>query len=385
MSSRHLLTASVLVCLALLGVVSTDTAAQSRSPAVESSPLTLTGKILFVREPTNPDGTIRSSSIFRINADGSAVRQLTPSTVAILDSTPSWSPGGGRIAYTRFNASLGKYDLHVMDSQGQQSQQITSGSEEFYAPLWGPRSTIAFTTEFTSGSGARQFCVGTIHADGREQHRLFCPPDPNSRPTRVHGMLWSTDGDFLYVDTDYTNGLEDDGFSVAYKIELQTRAVQELTTRHYYFLPQVAFAPDGSNAIYSERDVGITRVDFASDQETLLTDNGYAVRYSKDGSKIAFTRTFLVGDQRYDHLFVMDADGSNVRQLTTAQINNLEYRAVDWSKDSTQLLVNRTIYTQDGSQRRVARRALRIIDVNTRAVKGLPSGRATGGAWFQPY
>jgi Tol biopolymer transport system component len=152
----------------------------------------------------------------------------------------------------------------------------------------------------------------------------------------------------------------------------------------------VSFSPDGSNALYAggfyddENYEGITRIDFATGRKTLLIDDAndvYAPLYSKDGSRFAFTRTITSGDQRYDQLFVANADGTDVRQLTTAAVGNLAYTAVEWSDDGSQLLVDRFLYT-DQIPRVPLRKVLRIVDVNTGAIKGLPGGYAYGGGWF---
>ncbi len=379
----------------VLAVSATTAAAQTASPAP-------TGKILFGRTIFNPDATPRSSSLFRTSADGSAVHQLTPKLAGIYHASPSWSPGGGQIAYAR--SVLGKLDIHVMDSQGLRSRQITSGLHNFTAPAWGPGGTIAFVYDRPDDQfgDEPQSCVGTIRADGsQQQNELFCPPSGGiSDPIRVNRVVWSADGNFLYL------GAGNDGltcectFLYTYRVNARTGAATLLARNEYYFYssyaggePPVTFAPDGSHALYGggfvdldvegEQFEGITRIDFASNQHTRLVDdiNAYAPLYSKDGSRIAFTRRFVSDDVRYDHLFVMNADGSNIRQLTTAQIDGLEYIAFDWSDDGRYLLVNRSIWQED---RRTRRRAVRMIDLDTRAVTALPAQYVYFGAWFQP-
>ena len=109
----------------------------------------------------------------------------------------------------------------------------------------------------------------------------------------------------------------------------------------------------------------------------------YAPLYSKDGSKVAFTRALESGGVQTYHVFVVDADGGNLRQLTTAQIDDLEYTAVEWSDDGKQLLLNRSFYTGYPNNQQRSRRALRMIDVDTRMMRPLPGGYAYPGAWFQ--
>lgn len=382
----------------VLAVSAATVTAQTRNGEGQTTPAP-SGKILFGRAIFNPDASPRSSSLFRTNADGSRVHQLTPKLAGIYHGSPSWSPGGGQIAYTR--SVLGKSDIHVMDSQGLRSRQITSGRHHFHAPTWGPGGTIAFVYDRPDRYGQElQSCVGTVRADGsQQQSTLFCPPSEGSDPMRVNRVVWSADGDFLYLGAGYDGLTCDCTYLFTYKVDARTGAATLLALRVYYFYssyaggePAVTFAPDRSHALYGgafydldnddEQFEGITRIDFATNQATRLVDdiNAYAPLYSKDGSQIAFTRRFVSGDVRYDHLFVMNADGTNVRQLTTAQVDGLEYIAFDWSNDGRYLLVNRSIWQED----RTRRRAVRIIDVNTRAVTALPAQYVYHDAWFQP-
>lgn len=385
----------------VLAVFANTSAAQHRSGELQTASTTPTGKILFGRTILNPDATSRSSSLFRVSADGSRVHQLTPKLAGIYHGGPSWSPGGGQIAYAR--SVLGKVDIHVMDSQGLRSRQITSGLHDFHTPAWGPGGTIAFIYDRPDDlfGDEPQSCVGTIRADGsQQQSELFCPLSDGSDPIRMNRVVWSADGNFLYVGAGYDGLTCDCTYLYTYRVDARTGARTLLALRAFYRFylyaggePPVTFAPDFSHALYgggfydpydveSDEFEGITRIDFASNQETRLVDdiNAYAPLYSKDGSRIAFTRRLVSGDVRYDHLFVMNADGSNIRQLTTAPIDGLEYIAFDWSDDGKYLLVNRSIWQEDGTRRR----AVRIIDVNTRAVTALPAQYVYFGAWFQP-
>lgn len=387
MSSRNLLTTAGSACALLLFAFTAADAAQAGASSLQMSETTAaSGKILFNRSVSNPDGSVRSGSLFRVNADGSGLQQLTPTKVGIYDTSPSWSPGGGQIVYARLDADLDKYDLYLMNSRGQGAHRLTSGANDFHTPVWGPAGRIAFVSDHPGLFGLPESCVDVIRADGSHHQRdLFCPPNFGSRPTRVFELAWSADGNSLYVDSGYPP-LEG-WFSATFKVDARTGAVTESVSKSFDFRPSVSFAPDGSNAIYSG-DFMITRIDFASGQRTVLVDDQiYAGLYSRDGSKIAFTRRFFpTPDVHYDHLFVMNADGSNVRQLTKGELDNLEYVAADWSDDGKQLLVNRAIYSEDERGGRVnPRRALRIVDVATKAITPIRAGYAYHGAWFESH
>lgn len=349
------------------------------------------GKIAFARSTTFQDGTPRSSYLLRANPDGSGVHVLTRSVPGTWDASPSWSPMGGRIAYTRYDAALDKRDIHVISSQGGQDRQITSAPYDSHTPAWGPDGQIAFIYDFPDEDyGEPQSCVGIVNPDGSaQQTNLFCPDRLQSDPPRVHRLDWSANGDFLFLSSQFHDQDAAD-YSVVYRVNARTGAAVELSRASFDPLRDVpSFAPNGSSAVYcGNRDSsGLIKFDFNTGAETPLVDDGdalycYAPLYSKDGSKVAFTRALDSGGMQTFHVFVVDADGGNLRQLTTPQIDDLEYTAVEWSDDGKQLLLNRSFYTGYPNQQR-SRRALRMIDVDTRMMRSLPGGYASPGAWFQ--
>lgn len=350
------------------------------------------GKIVFARSTEFSDGTPRSSRLWRSNADGSATHALTPRTAGTFDVSPTWSPLGGRIAYVRYDATLDKSDIRVMTSQGGQDTQITAGDHDFLYPAWGPTGRIAFVYNFPDEDfGDPQSCVGIINSDGgAQQTDLFCPPRLQSNPPRVYRLDWSTDGEFLYLQSQ-NHDLSGVTYSHAYRIEANTGAAVLLATTTFDVLRGVpSFAPDGSNAAYcgniafDEIEGGLFRIDLETEEATALVEDGgalycHAPLYSKDGSKIAFTRVLESGGVRTYHVFVVNADGSNLRQLTTAQVDDLEYMPVEWSDDGQWLLLNRSFFANGQRTRRV----MRMVDVDTGAMQALPRGYAYPGAWFE--
>lgn len=341
------------------------------------------GRIVFGREISNPDGTGHSSSLFRVAAGGSAATRLTPRIEGIFDARPTWAPDGLRIAFSRYDAGLDKRDIHVMRLHGGQSRQITVGGGSFDYPVW-RRNTIAFVSSH-DGLGD---CLSLIHPNGMGQLDLFCPPDgPDGQTASVSRPAWSADGRSLFIESGYFEGqLEYQWHSFVYKVDVRTGGAS-LLTDHVFddFLP-LAFAPDGSHGIYhvrsSSSSADLLKVDFATGELTSLGD-GYAPVYSKDGSRIAFSRHVLADSPPYesfDYLFVMNVDGSNVRRLTTERVEYLSYFAQEWSEDGNKVLVNRNVYDPSTG---LSRACMRIIDVRTRAVTQLPNGYASHDSWYQ--
>jgi Tol biopolymer transport system component len=97
-----------------------------------------------------------------------------------------------------------------------------------------------------------------------------------------------------------------------------------------------SWSPDGKRIVYrvkgAERGMRIVNVDDGSVQ-TLTTQNDNFPFWSPDGARICFTRT-TGGVQAFD-IFVIRADGSELRQLTDSPGNDSHCA---WSSDSQSII-----------------------------------------------
>ncbi len=139
-----------------------------------------------------------------------------------------------------------------------------------------------------------------------------------------------------------------------------------------------SLSPDGARVVYTEVPLsgpanGLYITDLISGNTTLLPgtvrgDDG--ALWSPDGSQIAFTRgpsSGLIGAPGPYNIFVVNADGSNLRQLTSGSDTN---HALAWMPDGTRILYSAA--NQQGS-------FLQAIDVQTGEVTVL-SNSVPGGA-----
>jgi Tol biopolymer transport system component len=86
----------------------------------------------------------RLPEIYVINADGTRLRKLTRNDD--LDSDPSWSPDGKRIAFARLNGGWDSceadkwedcnVDIYVMDADGSDQHRLTSNPKLDAEPSW---------------------------------------------------------------------------------------------------------------------------------------------------------------------------------------------------------------------------------------------------------
>ena len=95
---------------------------------------------------------------------------------------------------------------------------------------------------------------------------------------------------------------------------------------------------DGSLVAYSGSDNGIHIVDLASQTEKVLPGaGGFNLHWSPDGNQIAYVG---MGDGAIDSVFVINTDGTQVRQIL-----QLELRTGDWPVASSAKLYYTAPYT----------------------------------------
>ena len=338
-------------------------------------------RIVFTRSTSNSDGTLRASTVYRVNANGTGFQQLAPMTSGVYRFGPTWSPHGTYIAYV-FGTGLHPHlDLYVMTATGANRRRLTIGSADHSQPAWRPDgSRIAYIAEGTLGA-----CLGIVRFDGTGQHNLFCPPGPAYIDNTPR---WTADGNRILISTGYYGqGLDPPYHSNAYSVNASTGAATLLTTQTFDDPRSLFFAPSGTHGLYASGFASgpIDAVDFATDVLTPRT-SGYAPLYSHDGSKFAYTQQQF-GDApdfgSWDHVFVMSDGGGSDHEVTPVMIDNLVYLAIDWSNDDARLLLDRTVFAPEspGSGTYVGTPAMRIFNATTSAYTTLPIGAASD--WYQ--
>jgi Tol biopolymer transport system component len=196
--------------------------------------------------------------IFVANADGSGVEQLTHDRGNRL---PAWSPDGSRIAYT-YQGPDGSSQVFVMDANGSNAVQLTTGSAFNLRPQWSPDGTrIAFES-----IADRNADVYVMNADGSGATRLTSDPAADSSP------VWSPDGTRIA----FTSAREPSGM---YLMNADGSDLRLLEPDADVANLGIAWSPDGSLiAFSSSRGGGSARaiyvLDPASGAVTQVTDRG---------------------------------------------------------------------------------------------------------------
>lgn len=129
--------------------------------------------IVFERDISYRDGYVNDLAIFRVNANGTGLRQLTHPPDA-WNSGFWWaaiSPDGAQVVAS--NAPH-DYALTIMSADGSDQRQLTHGEEDLY-PSFAPNGRqIVFQRSVVGGD-----VLATIDVDGTNEQNLTAPDGPN--------------------------------------------------------------------------------------------------------------------------------------------------------------------------------------------------------------
>ena len=222
---------------------------------------------------------------------------------------PRWSPDGTTIVYLGTNAD-GAQDLFTIDVNGGAPHNLTNDEANEMPPVWSPDgSLIAFAADNGSSSD-----IFVIDSDGGNLRNV------SNQPADVIGPSWSPDGTRIAFNS-HPSGIAD-----IYITDLTTR-------RHlqHHELPGLrmyaVWSPDGETIAYTrgtpEND-GLTHLWLmdadGSNRRELIADDAYATIYavwSPDSEQVA---AIMLPFERRDtvawSLIVVNRDGSNARTLT---------------------------------------------------------------------
>lgn len=223
------------------------------------------------------------SDVYAVLRDGSGLRPITSGPA--FDLSPEWSPDRRRLLFIRAATSRNSGHVMVVNADGSELVQLTSGEGAYWDAVWSPNGThIAVTKGDPNG-----LHVYVMDAAGSGLAPLV--------ETESVSPSWSPDGRFLAFAGNPRGG-EADGI---YRVDVRTGNIDLLVA-----------APETLNQ---------------------------SPVWSPDGKHIAFIRIWLgsEGGQTTtigSDLFIVDADGTNLRQLKALEA----WSSPTWSPDGRAIL-----------------------------------------------
>jgi TolB protein len=253
------------------------------------------GEIVYFAERDN------NFDLYRMNLSTRAETRLTSGASSEL--YPSVSPDGSQIVF--MSDADGDYDIYRMDVNGGGVHRLTNNTVDDRLPSWSPDGQWILFSSDTRGDGSHD--LYQVRADGSDLHLLYSDGERNTSPH------FSVDERYVV----FTGGAVANGATWEIRrLEVDTGTVIDLTDNTVKdSLP--AFAPDGSVIYVTEGDghAAIARVGIDGGESRIVYDGaGYdwGARYSPAGDLIAFTSDLSGRDE----LYLIDADGTNVRAVT---------------------------------------------------------------------
>lgn len=212
--------------------------------------------------------------IYTISVDGE-LAQLTDD--AADDLSPDWSPDGNRIAFS--SNRNGKQHIYVMNADGSSLAQITNSPAEDTEPAWAPDGKRIVFSSLRDGNKE----IYVMNADGTNPRRLTNDPAVDSFPR------WSVDGRILF--TSNRGG---------------------------------------------QTDIYVTDEEAGGNVARLTTMGASRASWAPDGRKVAFVArsTELIGAAYWLQVYVIDADGSNLKMITRSPNSTFVPK---WSADGASI------------------------------------------------
>jgi Tol biopolymer transport system component len=328
-----LVTTAAMSAICLLALVETTNAAEAKDSLPEN------GKIAF----SSGEG-----SIYTVEPDGSNVRQLTNTTHGAWQ--PIWSPDGRKIAFYRQDRT-GETHISVMSADGSNRKNFNTSAAVGTGLTWSPNGT---KLAFSRGVPPNNYMdIFMMDADGSNQINLTKSPGlielyPDFSPNGSHICFSQYSSDGVLKGTPGIYVMDADGSDPTLLLEVELGGPVEVEAGE-----PCDWSPDGTKIAFhavirdaegeyrKAIDKALAEGELQKAQEkleklrgeqleevyvmnadgtgrTALTDNSASdinPRWSPDGTKITFARDW---DGKFQ-IYTMDADGSDIAQVTNAR------------------------------------------------------------------
>ena len=257
------------------------------------------------------------------NADGSDYRQLMKGDMDYL--FPTVSPNGRQVAVQAWRNTT--YGIDLVNIDGSNAHLLVADGA---TPMWSPDGTKIVYTSKESGNPD----IWMINADGSGKRQLTTDRGRDFHP------CWSPDGRMIAFASDREQG--GDRLFVMSADGSNQRRVTSNFYSNSAFQRSSPWSSDSRRLVYTgeiDSRYGVTHLfvvnadGTAQRQVTSVSlSSAHSPCWSPDGTSIAF-----VGKVDYrENLFVINADGSGQRRVTT--VSSSDIGCPDWSPDGKRIV-----------------------------------------------
>jgi Tol biopolymer transport system component len=261
-----------------------------------------------------PNGllTYTLSQLFVVNPDGTGARAVTTSTPErpIRASQPAWAPDGNRITFA--NTAGAFAGIWIINADGTGGALVPNTRQNDAWPTFSPDGRQIAFMRFEN----RFNRLFVINVDGTGLRSVA--PDAT---VHVQDPEWSPDGTRIA----FTNGGD------VFVINVDGTGLTNLTTAESGNAGGPSWSPDGSRIAYNILNAVRVIPSTGGTPSTVVSGlrEVWEVSWSPDGTQIAFVNDPGDNIQVQEELYVVNADGSNVRRL-----NVDTETTVDWGRQS---------------------------------------------------
>lgn len=265
-----------------------------RAAGFRENQTTSPGRILYLR--TQPDG---SEDIYIVDPEGNAATNVTNSPDAD-ELTPSWSPDGQKIVFARLVSGDEQYHVYRMNADGSRVKQLTHSAAGEEAPTWSPDGR---KISFVSWRHREVGNIFVMRADGTRERRITDVIAPAYDPA------WSPNGRWIVFTRQNRSGTNEDLWLVR-PDGSGLRPLLRSPENEY----EPAWSPDGTKIAFDRPD-GIWVMDKdGTSLKRVYTGDGDEPTWSPDGTEIAFY-TFIQPMYLDCDVMAVNSDGSEPRAV----------------------------------------------------------------------